>query len=342
MAWIAQPLDSDRATAAGTASAWRHLSKNRIARIEVTGMNRRSLIASTLGLAAAASLGRLPGAVARVADSTMLTRKIPASGEALPVIGLGTSGTFDVEDDPEALRPLAEVLRLWLEGGGRLLDTAPSYGRAQAVAGTLIEQAAARGRMFLATKVSSRGREAGERQIAEAMRELRTDRLDLVQVHNLLDWQTQLALLRELKAQGKVRYIGVTHYLESAQDDVLDVVQREPLDFVQINLSAASRNAERRLLPTCQDKGVAVLINRAFEDGRLFARVKGRALPDWAADIDCTSWAQVFLKFVVAQPAVTCVLPATSKPKNLADNLLAGHGRLPDAALRERIAAELA
>lgn len=304
-------------------------------------LSRRGLVKASLG-SAALMAAPWPHLLS-VAAERMLTRRIPAGGdETLPVIGLGTSGSFDVPSSAAALQPLREVLRLLLEKGGRVLDTAPSYGRAQPVSGLLVEQGGWRERMFLASKLSVRGRERGLAQFEENLGQLRSSRLDLLQVHNLIDYRTQLGLLRELKAQERIRYLGVTHYLESSHDELAQVVEKEPLDFLQINLSVVSRNAERRLLPLCQEKGVAVLINRAFEDGRLFARVKGEELPGWAADIDCSSWAQVFLKYVVSHPAVTCVIPASSRPQHMADNLLAGFGRMPDAAQRERIAAHFA
>lgn len=303
-------------------------------------LSRRSLIEASLGSAMLLAASR--SSLLMATGEQMLTRSIPASGEPLPVIGMGTSGSFDVPASEAALAPLREVLRLLLDKGSRVLDTAPSYGRAQTVSGLLLEQGGWRENVFLASKLGVRGRERGLAQFEESLRALRSKRLDLLQVHNLIDYRTLLGLLRDLKAQGRIRYLGVTHYLEAAHDELVGIVEREPLDFLQINLSVVSRNAERRLLPLCREKGVAVLINRAFEDGQLFARVKGRELPRWAADIDCCSWAQVFLKYVISHPAVTCVIPASSDPRHMADNLLAGFGRMPDTAQRERIAAYFA
>lgn len=303
-------------------------------------LSRRSLIEASLGSAMLLAASR--SSLLMATGEQMLVRSIPASGEPLPVIGMGTSGSFDVPASEEALSPLREVLRLLLDKGGRVLDTAPSYGRAQTVSGLLLGQGGWRESVFLASKLGVRGRERGLAQFEESLRALHSKRLDLLQVHNLIDYRTLLGLLRDLKAQGCIRYLGVTHYLEAAHDELVGIVEREPLDFLQINLSVVSRNAERRLLPLCREKGVAVLINRAFEDGQLFARVKGRELPRWAADIDCSSWAQVFLKYVISHPAVTCVIPASSDPRHMADNLLAGFGRIPDAAQRERIAAYFA
>ncbi len=260
------------------------------------------------------------------------------------MVGLGTADTFNVSPgDAAAMAPLAQVLETLMKAGGNLIDTAPSYGQAEAVTGALLaREGGLRKRVFLATKISTRGHESAMRQVRESQQALRSDKLDLIQVHNLIDTRNQLALLRDLKQQGVTRYIGITHYTDHAHDDLTELVEKEKPDFLQVNLSIASRSAEKRLLPACQANGVAVLINRPFEDGALFRQVKGVALPKLAAEIDCTSWAQIFLKFIIGHPAVTAVIPATSKPANMADNARAGFGRQPDAALRDRIAALLA
>ncbi len=273
----------------------------------------------------------------------MHARKIWSSGEMLPVLGLGTADTFNVApSDAAAMAPLAQVLDTLLDAGGTLIDTAPSYGQAEAVTGALLARAPdPRPRVFLATKIGTEGRESAMRQIRNSQRALKSDKLDLIQIHNLIDTRNQLALLRELKQQGLTRYIGITHYTDYAHDELSDLVEREKPDFLQVNLSVGARNAEKRLLPACLANGVAVLINRPFQDGALFRQVKGRALPDLAAEIGCASWAQLFLKFIIGHPAVTAVIPATSKPANMADNIQAGFGPLPNAAQRERIAALL-
>jgi len=276
------------------------------------------------------------------AETTMLKRKVPATGEELPVIGLGTSGVFDVGGGSSERAPLMEVLRILAGAGGSLLDTSPMYNRSEAVSGDLMAALELRNRMFVATKVWTRGKEEGLEQIATSMRLLNSPKLDLVQVHNLLDLGTQLANVRALKEQGKVRYCGITHYTVASHTDLEGVIQREPVDFVQFNYSIATRQAEQRLLPLAAERKVAVLINRPFEDGALFARVRGKPLPAWATEIDCTSWAQFFLKFIVSHPAVTCVIPATAKPAHMADNVRAGHGRMPDDKMRERMAAYVA
>lgn len=274
--------------------------------------------------------------------STMLQRPIPSTGEMLPVIGLGTSDVFDVGGSDSDRAPLKDVLKALAEAGGALLDTSPMYGRAEAVAGDLIEEQRLRPRMFLATKVWTRGREAGLRQIDTSMRLLKADRLDLVQVHNLVDLDTQLATLRSLKERGRIRFLGITHYTVASHPDLEQVIAREPLDFVQLNYSLGTRQAEQRLLPLAAEHKVAVLVNRPFEDGALFARVRGKPLPPWAAEFDCASWAQFFLKFIASHPAVTCVIPATAKPSHMRDNAAAGHGRMPDERMRERMAQHVA
>lgn len=303
-------------------------------------MKRRSFLGA---LGAAGALAARPGGIARAAPAAaMQLRAIPVSGERLPVIGMGTSGTFEVGESPADRAPLIEVTRLLLATPNSLIDTAPSYGRAEAVVGDILQGGGWRRQAFIATKISARAGDDARAQWRRSLASLRTDKVDLLQVHNLVDWKQNLAFLRELKAAGQVRYVGITHYVDSAHDALADIVQAEKLDFVQVNYSVTSRSAERRLLPLCRDRGVAVLVNRAFEDGRLFGQVKGRALPEWAGEIGCSSWAQIFLKFVLAEPAVTVVIPATSKPGNMADNLAAGSGAMPDARQRERIAALLA
>lgn len=272
----------------------------------------------------------------------MLERKIPSTGEGLPVIGLGTSGVFDVGGGSPERAPLMEVLNILTAAGGSLLDTSPMYNRAEAVSGDLTAALGLRNRMFIATKVWTRGKEAGLQQIETSMRLLKSPALDLVQVHNLLDLQTQLANVRALKEQGKTRYTGITHYTVASHTDLQSVIQREPVDFVQLNYSIVTRQAEQRVLPLAAERKVAVLVNRPFEDGALFARVRGKPLPAWASEIDCTSWAQFFLKFIVSHPAVTCVIPATAKPEHMADNVRAGQGKMPDEKMRERMAAHVA
>jgi aryl-alcohol dehydrogenase-like predicted oxidoreductase len=271
-----------------------------------------------------------------------LMRRIPSTGETIPAIGLGTSGPFEVGADESARKPLREVLRTFFASGSTLIDTSPMYSTAEAVLGDLLtpEQ---QSKAFIATKVwtpgsGGHGEQKGVEQMQRSMALLKHPRIELMQVHNLVDLDAHLKTLRRWKAEGKIKYIGVTHYTTSSYPDLISIIEREKLDFVQFNYSVTTREAEKRLLPLCADKGVAVLINRAFEDGNLFARVQGKPLPAWAAEFGAKSWAQVFLKFVIAHPAVTCVIPATGKVRNLVDNLGAGVGGLPDAKMRERIA----
>lgn len=271
----------------------------------------------------------------------MRTRPIPASGENLPVIGMGTWQTFDVGPGASERRPLLEVLRIFLEAGGRVIDSSPMYGRSEAVAGDLLARLASVRQAFVATKVWTRGRDAGIRQMNESLEKLRVERMDLMQVHNLLDWRTHLQTLRSWKDQGRIRYIGITHYRLGAFDEMERIITEGLVDFIQLPYSLATRAAEERLLPAAADNGVAVLVMRPFEGGSLFRRVRGRPLPYWAEEIDCESWAQYFLKFILGHPAVTCPLPATSDPDHMRDNVRAGVGRLPDTEMRERMISEL-
>lgn len=288
-------------------------------------------------LTGAAACGAGAGAGAATVEAPM-RRTIPGTREALPVIGLGTANTFDAGNRPEDRAPLAEVLAMLLRTSGSVLDTAPSYGRAEVVSGDLLQAADGRARVFLATKISAHAGAPAEAQWKKSRADLRSPNADLLQVHNLVDWRNNLRWLRELKSQNAIRYLGITHYRDDAHDELVQIVRSERVDFVQVNYSVAERNAERVLLPLCRDRGVAVLVNRPFQDGRLFAAVRDKPLPPWAGEIDCDSWAQVFLKFVVGHPAVTAAIPATSKPKNMADNLGAALGRMPDEGERTRIA----
>ena len=264
-------------------------------------------------------------------------RVIPHSGETLPVIGLGTWQTFDVGDSAGEREPLAKVVDTLVEEGARLVDSSPMYGRAEGVVGDLAARAGVRARLFLATKVWTTGRESGVRQMEASLRKLRTDAVDLMQVHNLVDVDTHLATLRGWQRDGRVRHVGVTHYAASAHDAVARVLETHAVDFLQINYSVSERHAEQRLLPMARERGIAVIVNRPFAEGALLRRLRGQPLPAWIAQIDCTSWSQVLLKFVLSHPAVTCVIPATARVEHLRDNLAAGRGRLPDASLRARI-----
>ncbi|ANB17753.1 aldo/keto reductase [Dokdonella koreensis] len=288
--------------------------------------------------AAAAAAGLLPPGLAwaQPATAPMQTRKIPSSGEALPVIGMGTSGSFQVGETPAERDPLREVLRRFFAGGGTVIDTAPSYGTAETVMGDLLAELGLTGKAWLATKLSGvNGREAGLAQFSASLGRLKTDKVALLAVHNLGDWKTQFEVIKQLKAEGKVRYSGLTHYLESGQDALVEVVKATRPDFLQINYSVSTRGAEKTVFPVAQELGVAVMINRAFDDGKLFARVKDKPLPAWAAEAGIGSWAQAFLKFALSHPAVTVVIPATGKPDRQSDNLKAGDGPTLTQAQRE-------
>jgi diketogulonate reductase-like aldo/keto reductase len=297
--------------------------------------------ASFLRLLAAGGAAALAGAPARAVTpmGPMMTRLIPGTTEKLPLIGVGTWQVFDVGPDPSARSPLREVLKVLFEAGGTVIDSSPMYGPAEGVAGDLLAEMGARDRAFIATKVWTNGREEGIAQMRQSMRRFRTDRIDLMQVHNLLDWQTHLKTLRGWKDDGTVRYIGVTHYTDGALPALADIVAREKIDFVQLSYSLEDRAAEDRVLPLCAERGTGVIANRPFGSGGMFRRVRGKALPDWAAEFECRSWAQFFLKYLVAHPAMSCAIPGTGKPEHMKDNVQAGLGRLPDEMQRRRMAA---
>jgi diketogulonate reductase-like aldo/keto reductase len=273
------------------------------------------------------------------ASAGLITRAIPSTKETIPAIGLGTWQTFDVGASAAERAPRREVLKQFVALGGRVVDSSPMYGAAEAVVGELAEEVSVTNKLFIATKVWTSGRAAGVQQMEQSLRLLRKQPLDLMQIHNLVDWKTHLATLREWKKAGRIRYLGVTHYTSSAYDELERVLRAEALDFVQFNYSVGEREAERKILPLAKDRGIAVLVNRPFAEGALFRQVRGKAVPAWASDIGCESWAQLALKWILGHPAVTCAIPATSKPEHLADNMKAGVGALPDAAMREKIAA---
>lgn len=268
-----------------------------------------------------------------------LKRAIPKSGELLHAVGLGTARTFDFDIGGDAATRAAarEVLARFVKAGGQMVDSSPMYGNAESVVGELATDPGVEKSLFLATKVWTSGRDAGLRQMEESMRRLRTKRIDLMQVHNLVDVQTQLKTLREWKAQGKIRYLGITHYHEGAYAELERLIKSEQLDFAQFNYNIATTAAEERLLPVCAEYKTAVIVNKPFEEGALFRQVKGRALPEWAKEFDCDSWARFFLKFILSHPAVTCAIPATRNADYLADNMGAALGRLPDATTRRRM-----
>jgi diketogulonate reductase-like aldo/keto reductase len=298
------------------------------------GIDRRTALAAFVGLAATASGSR---SEARP-ESSMHTRKIPSTGEALPVIGVGTWQTFDIGRDRAELDQRKAVLEVLFEGGGRMIDSSPMYGRAEATVGALVAEMGARDKAYLATKVWTSGEAAGLAQMAQSAERLQSRTIDLMQIHNLVDWRTHLKSLRAGKADGRFRHIGITHYTTSAFTELMSIMSSEQIDFVQLPYSLAVRDAEARLLPLAIERGIAVIPNRPFDGANMFQRVKGKSLPDFAAEIDATSFGQIFLKYLLGHPAITCVIPGTSKAQNMRDNIAAGFGRLPDEDMRRRIA----
>lgn len=271
-------------------------------------------------------------------SSAMVMRGIPSSGETLPVIGLGSWQTLDVNLRPDNGRQLGDVLTEFVKLGGRVIDSSPMYGRSEEVIGALATERHLHDQLFLATKVWTRGKEAGIKSMERSFERLQTKRIDLMQVHNLVDVTTLLATMRQWKEQGRLRYIGVTHYNSSAFGEVEKVLQTEKLDFLQINYSLMEREAEQRILPLARERKVAVIINRPFGGGDLFSRIRAKPLPEWAAEFDCRSWAQFFLKWIIAYPAVTCAIPATNNLRHVQDNLRAATGPLPNDEMRQRMA----
>lgn len=307
--------------------------------------SRRGFLRGAACLSAATALAGAgsvfaQGPMSIAGNEVLRTRRIPSTGEVLPVIGAGTSGSYETEIGSEQYAQLKDAVKLFFTAGARLFDTSPNYNGADAVLGRLLFEGGWRERCFLATKIAADSRADAERQWTESQRVLHTERVELLQVHNLRAWDIQLPYARELKEAGRTRYIGVTHFRPEGLAEMERVMRSEPLDFIQINYSVNAPQAAERILPLAADRGIAVIINRAFDDGRLFSAVRERPLPAWAeAEAGITSWAQMFLKFAISHPAVTCVIPATSRPDRQVDNLRAGRGRLlSEARQRELIA----
>jgi diketogulonate reductase-like aldo/keto reductase len=315
------------------------MKPERSSREGASRIGRAEFLRGAAGALCAWSILRTRGAKAMT--EKMQTRPIPSTGAPVPVVGCGTWQTFDVGTGAAEREPLAEVLRLLFEAGGSVIDSSPMYGRAEAVVGDLLSAAGTRDKAFLATKVWTRGRSQGIAQMRESLARLRSDRIDLMQIHNLVDWRVHLPTLRAWKKEGRIKYLGVTHYTSSGYAELESVMRAETLDFVQVNYALDDRDAEARILPLAAARGMAVLINRPFGGGELLRSLRNRALPAWAAEIGCESWAQILLKFVLGHPAVTCVIPGTSRPQHMADNARAGMGMMPDRAMREKMAAAL-
>jgi aryl-alcohol dehydrogenase-like predicted oxidoreductase len=308
------------------------------------GYSRRRLLTLAAGVSAVLSLDRALASrttSATTGGQTMQTRAIPSSSEALPIVGLGTYRGFDVAPGDAVYRQLPAVLDRLFEKGGTLIDSSPMYGRAEQTTGELLSIHQPRSPAFLATKVWTRGREEGIAQMEQSFSLLQTERIDLMQIHNLLDWQTHLPTLREWKEQGRIRYIGITHYTPSAYDEVEAVLKAESVDFLQINYALDDRGVEKRILPLCRERGVAVICNRPFGGGGLLARLKGIPLPGWVSDVQVNSWPQLALKFLLSHAAVTCVIPGTSNPRYMADNVKAGFGPMLTDAQRHQLVALL-
>ena len=297
-------------------------------------LSRRRFLQAT---AVASALSPFASSCLAAAQSDPIKKKIPSSGEKLSVIGLGTSRTFDVSADAAVQSPLLEVMRAFFDNGGQLIDSSPMYGSAEAVTGALLQAVDNRAAVFIATKVWTYGKSEGIEQMKRSMQRLEVERIDLMQIHNLRDWQVQLETLQEWKAQGRIRYIGITTSHGRYHDELETILLNQPLDFVQFSYNIVNRDAQQRLLPIAHERGIATLINRPYQRGSLFRKVKAQPLPDWASEFDCASWGQFFLKFIASHPHVTCIIPATSKLRHMVDNMAAGYGRLPDAPLRERM-----
>ena len=293
-------------------------------------LNRRQLLQASAALALAGH-----GRLAYTAEP--ITRPIPSSGERIPVMGIGTSRTFDVDTESEAMAPLLEVMRAFFKGGGTVIDSSPMYGAAEAVTGRLLSQLGDEAMAFAATKVWTNGREDGIEQMEESSRLMGVPVFDLMQIHNLRDWKVHMATLRQWKEEGKVRYIGITTSHKRNHEEFEHVMRSEPIDFVQFSYNIENRLAEQRLLPLAQDRGIATMINRPFQRGALFDKARGKPLPPLAAQLDCTSWAQFFLKFIIGHPGVSCLIPATSKVHHMEDNMGANFGAVPTEAQRQEM-----
>lgn len=299
-------------------------------------IHRRTVIKTGLGIAAAMLL---PDRELFAQSQPLIQKKIPSSGEMIPVIGIGTARRYeDVRNDADRAT-LRETIRQFQALGGKVIDTAPTYGSAEGVVGELVEGLKVRGSLFLATKVSLRkvGREEGLAQIEESFKRLRTDKIDLIAVHNLRDTDTQLRTLRDLKQAGRIRYIGITTSFDRQYAEFEQVMKRENLDFIQVDYALDNRDAGERIIPLAAERGMAVMINLPFGRGRLFKAVQGKALPEWTAEFDCRSWPQFFLKYIVSHPAVSCAIPGMARPEYVVDNLGAARGRLPNAAMRRKM-----
>ncbi len=298
-------------------------------------INRRQFLRLLSGISL---FGVCPSLHAQTTNTKPLKRRIPSSGELLPVIGLGTARTFDIEPSSrEDVSRLREVMRAFYQGSGRLVDSSPMYGNAEAVVGQLASGLGIADELFMATKVWTRGEYSGIQQMTRSETRMGGGPLELIQVHNLVDTETHLRTLRHWKESGRIRYIGVTHYTDHAHDRLVKLCETQPLDFIQFNYNLIERNAEQRLLPAARENGIATLINKPYLQGSLFRQVHGQPLPPWAMELGIRSWGQYFLKFIISHPAVTCAIPATGKPTHARDNAAAAYGELPTPRQRRRM-----
>jgi diketogulonate reductase-like aldo/keto reductase len=296
-------------------------------------MNRREYLKSL------AAVGLLPALSSWTSmDDALIKRRIPGTRESLTAIGIGTWETFDVDSRmaPE-INQLREVLSILVTKGGTVIDSSPMYGFSEKNVGTLSTEAGINDKLFIATKVWTSGKENGIQQMKDSLQFLMREKIDLMQIHNLVDWKTHIKTLREWKENGKIRYLGITHYRENAYPEMESIMKAEPIDFIQVNYNLADREAAQRLLPLAAERNIGVIINQPFGYGKLFEQVKTKSLPDWAAEFDCRSWAQFFLKYIISHPAVTCAIPGTGLPAHMLDNIQAAYGRLPDEGMRERM-----
>ena len=301
-------------------------------------INRRQVLQLSASMLAYQSMGlKAAPAASTISTLPLIQRPIPSSGELLPVMGMGTSRTFDTAADAESLAKLTEVMQAFFDGRGTVIDSSPMYGNAETRVGDVLRAMEKPPKLFAATKVWTTGRELGIAQMEESARRMNVQHFDLIAVHNLQDWKTHLDTLKNWKKEGVVRYIGITTSHGRDHEELLQIMRSEPLDFVQFSYNIQDRVAEQALLPVAQDRGIATMINRPYQRGALFGKSRGHELPDLAAELDCSSWGQFYLKFILGHPAVTCIIPATAKVHHMADNMRANFGRLPDAAQREEM-----
>lgn len=300
-------------------------------------ISRRAMLKIAVGASASISMGTPPMSSDILQPKSLVTRSIPSTGEKIPVVGIGTARRFDAGVSTEERAPLKEVLKEFVKMGGKVVDTAPSYGSAEQVVGDIVKDLNSRGKIFFATKVRKGDISSGTLEVEESFQKLRTKKIDLFQIHNLVGLNVMLPIMYEMKKAGRIRYVGVSTSFNWQYADFIETIKKEDLDFIQVNYSLASRRSAEKILPIAKDRGMAVLINVPFNRGRLFSKVSNHPLPDWAAEIDVYSWAQFFLKYILSYRSVTCVIPGTAKLQYLIDNMGAAHGQIPDSEMRKRM-----